>query len=87
MNRYSHRSALISAILPASAGVGLDQEVVELRGDLVGVLGDERREQVGRADGVETTLRSGRIAARQHESDRTLTLARGPVAGPDDRAR
>ena len=56
MNRYSQTSALISSILPAVGDVGLDQQVVDLGRDGVGVLGHDRREEVRVADRLEDRL-------------------------------
>ena len=57
MNRYSQTSALISGDLARVGGVGLDQQVVDLGGDLVRVGVDERGEQVRVADRVEHVAR------------------------------
>ena len=59
MNRYCPDERLDLRDLPASAGMGLDEEVVDLGRDRVRVLGDERREQVALADRFDHR-RSGR---------------------------
>ena len=50
MNRYSQTRRLDLLDLAEVGGVGLDEQVVDLRRDRVGVLGHERREQVRPAD-------------------------------------
>ena len=57
MSRFVGDELLDQLDLLAVGGVGLDEQVVDLRGDRVGVLRDERREQVGPADRVDDRLR------------------------------
>ena len=66
--------------------MGLDQQVVDLRRDRVGVLGHERREQVRVADRVEDAL-PGPVAAGQHEPERIAAGFRPDPMGVDDGAR
>ena len=75
MCRNSQTSALISSIFSVSAGVGLDQQVVDLGGDGVRVLVDERREHARLAD----RRRGPRGAARSRRS--------GPSRSPRRPAR
>ena len=69
MCRNSHTSALISSIFSRVRGVGLDQQVVDLGGDRVRVLVDQRREHPGLADAVED-LGARLVAAGQDHPDR-----------------
>ena len=60
--------------------VGLDQQVVELGGDLVGVLRDERGEQVGRRMASRTRRRA--VAAGQDEAERAVPFPAVPTCAP-----
>ena len=64
--------------LAAVGEVGLDQEVVDLGGDRVRVLGDDRREQVRRADRVQHGGARA-VAAGQHQPER-VPAGLGPDA-------
>ena len=74
MSRWSATSALIRAIFSRSAGMGLHEQVVDLRRDDVRVLRDDRREDVGLADRGEDR-RPRPVAAGQHEPDRGALVA------------